>query len=384
MGGCNPTFSHSIDACVPAPVCQSKDYTFNGLKGITPIGKYLGDADKADWVAEGEPADYDGSLLLTMAQGTVGTVLSSTHYVWYGKTSVTMSTSQGAGVITAFILMSNARDEIDYEFVGANVGEAQTNYYFQGDIDYTHGKKLPVDDTRKNMHTYTVDWTPDKIDWIIDGQVRRTLNKADTWDPAKNHYKFPQTPSRIMISLWPAGLPTSPKGTVEWGGGLVEWDSPYMQNGYYYAVVKDVKVECYDPPKGAQIDGSKSYIYTDVSATNNTIKITDKKVVLKSLLGSGEKPDYDPNGTSSKGGSKTSSPNSPSNTPPSVPGMSGPGVGNHDDQGNSTDNPTDGTPSGTGGFSQATDDPGKASVNSPALGGSIFAVVVALSVLFSL
>jgi beta-glucanase (GH16 family) len=72
------------------------------------------------------------SILLTMAPDTVGTLMSSTHYVWYGKVSATLTTSQGAGVVTAFILMSDAKDEIDFEFVGVDTQHVQSNYYFQG------------------------------------------------------------------------------------------------------------------------------------------------------------------------------------------------------------------------------------------------------------
>jgi beta-glucanase (GH16 family) len=70
-----------------------------------------------------------------MAESTVGTLLTSTHYVWYGKISATMTSSQGKGVVTAFIMMSDVKDEIDFEFVGENVGDVQSNYYFQGITD---------------------------------------------------------------------------------------------------------------------------------------------------------------------------------------------------------------------------------------------------------
>jgi len=98
--------------------------------------QYLGDASKASWVSSGMPVTYNNeALLLTMAPDTVGTLLSSTQYVWYGKVSATMTTSQGAGVVTAFILMSDVKDEIDFEFVGTDVQTAQSNYYWQGITD---------------------------------------------------------------------------------------------------------------------------------------------------------------------------------------------------------------------------------------------------------
>lgn len=71
-------------------------------------------------------------MILTMAPKTVGTLLASNHYIWYGKISARMKTSRGKGVVTAFILLSDVKDEIDFEFIGADLGDAQTNYYFQG------------------------------------------------------------------------------------------------------------------------------------------------------------------------------------------------------------------------------------------------------------
>ena len=132
LGGCDPLNSNSLDSCVPAPVCQSKDYKFSSLDGIVSNTEYLGDASKADWVSSGTPLAYQNSVLLTMSEGSVGTLLASTHYMWYGKTTAKFSTSAGGGVVTAFILLSDVKDEIDFEFVGSQLSAAQTNFYSQG------------------------------------------------------------------------------------------------------------------------------------------------------------------------------------------------------------------------------------------------------------
>ena len=69
---------------------------------------------------------------MSMPPNSVGTLLASTHYVWYGKITAKLKTSRGAGVVTAFILLSDVKDEIDFEFVGVELDTAQTNFYFQG------------------------------------------------------------------------------------------------------------------------------------------------------------------------------------------------------------------------------------------------------------
>lgn len=383
MGGCDPLFSHSLDSCVPNPQCKSADYKLDSLSDVADIAKYLGDASKANWMSSGRPVSYNNeALLLTMAPDTVGTLLASTHYVWYGKVSATMTTSQGAGVVTAFILMSDAKDEIDFEWIGVDTNHVQSNYYFQGITNYNNGKNLSASSTESTTHTYTIDWTPDELTWLVDGKEQRTVKRSDTWNSTANAYAYPQTPARIMLSLWPAGLPTNGKGTIDWAGGLIDWSSPYMQNGYYYAMVNDVTVECYNPPSGAQGSGKSTYVYTDRRGTNDTVELSSNTVILKSLYASGENPDYDPEGTGSK----------PSSTPESIPGVSGAGARN-DDESNTqsgssgSSSPQDAGQSST--FSQGTSGGGSSGssgagkIHPERLGGSVLAILIAVGFVLS-
>ena len=169
----------------------------------------------------------------------------------------------------------------------------------------------------------------------MDGQVLRTVEKAGTWNATTGDYMFPQTPSRIMLSLWPAGLAKNGQGTVEWAGGLIDWNSQYMQNGYYYAQVSDVTVHCYDPPTDANITGSKSYVYNGNAGTNNTVATTDDQGILASFYATGENEGYNPyspnspasaSGTGQAHSSATSTVSMPTNTDvQTVPGVVGAG-----------------------------------------------------------
>jgi len=257
----------------------------------------------------------------------------------------------------------------------------QSNFYSQGVTNYNNEQNLSVSNTVSNVHTYTIDWQPDQLSWLVDGKVLRTKKRSDTWNSTSNRFDYPQTPSRIMLSLWPAGLPSNGQGTVDWAGGLINWNSPYMQQGYYYAMVQDVNVQCYDPPSGANIQGKNSYIYTDPAATNNTVQITDTQVILKSLSGTGENPGTDPSSASSSKGS------SPSATPESVPGVSGAGTRGDDSSGSSAGVSGSGTasaatssPTSSTGFSQGTTGKSGGSRVEEKLGGSVFAVLVAVAV----
>jgi beta-glucanase (GH16 family) len=136
LGGCDPRYSFSLDSCTPEPICESK--SFNGWDNLDLLAKeydYLGNASAYDWVYSGTLLTDDGNLVLTMPNNSGGALVAYNHYIWYGKVSGTFKTSRDAGVITAFILLSDVKDEIDYEFVGANLTTAQTNYYYQGILD---------------------------------------------------------------------------------------------------------------------------------------------------------------------------------------------------------------------------------------------------------
>lgn len=177
-----------------------------------------------------------------------------------------------------------------------------------------------------NTHTYEYDWQPNSITWSIDGQVVRTLNREDTWNETANRYSFPQTPARVQLSLWPAGLPTNAEGTIQWAGGVIDWNSPYMvrpSSGqpYYAAAFDEVDVQCYDPPTGANVSGSVSYIYTNDAGTNNTVAVTNEKTVLKSFLATGLNPSYNPNSAASSSAAQS--------TQATVPGQNGVGPGSN-------------------------------------------------------
>jgi beta-glucanase (GH16 family) len=395
LGGCDPLFSHSLDSCVPAPTCKSQDYKLKSLDDVMALDKFLGDTSSVNWVSTGKPVIYNDAILLTMAQDTVGTLLESAHYVWYGKICAKMTTSGGQGVITAFIMMSGVRDEIDFEFIGTDLNHAQSNWYSQGVTNYMNMEKLETSDTNKNVHEYCIDWKPDALTWSIDGKDLRTVKQADTWNKTSNRFDYPQTPSRVMLSLWPAGLPTNGKGTIEWAGGLISWDSPYMQNGYYYAMVEEVTVECYDPPPMATIKGSKVYEYTGLAGTNDTVLISDNEMILASFYATGENPKYDPNAKASG----SSSSNAPKPTQETVPGMSGGGNRGNDESSSAAAASATGTAgasgtaaagtaaasaTGNGGFNQGGGNNGGNSAAASlkegrlGMGGSGLAVVVAV------
>lgn len=277
------------------PVCKNTSTEFKSYSSeMADVNTYLGNVSSADWLYSGYVVDYDDedSLLLAMPKNSGGTLLSSTRYLWYGKVSARLRSSHLAGVVTAFIVFSNVQDEIDFEWVGADLETVQSNYYFQGHLNYTHSKNFTTTDTFEDFHTYEIDWHEEYINWSLDGVVGRTLYKNETYNETSKEYAFPQTPARIQISLWPGGNATQPEGTRSWAGGEIDWDSADIQDpGYYYMTLNEINVTCYETPSNTVKNGTEAYVYTGGDEYQSSgIAITNETLMLYSSEGSGLQP----------------------------------------------------------------------------------------------
>lgn len=300
LGGCDIRYSFNLTSCMPMPRMSELNTSFTSTDLLKKDTKYLGNSSEIDWVYSGYIDTHNDALLLQMPNGTSGTVVSSTEYLWYGKITAKLKTSRGGGVVTAFILFSDVQDEIDYEAVGYNLTSIESNFYSLGITDYENSDAYNLSSTFKNYHTYEVDWQEEKIVWSIDGNKLRTLTKSDTWNDTTNRYDFPQTPSRIQFSLWPGGASSNSKGTIEWAGGAVDWNSEDMQDyGYYYAYLKEVTVQPYDLPDNALLDGDddesklNAFLYNSTDGNSTDIYLVKKKTWLGSDDATGFAPDND-------------------------------------------------------------------------------------------
>lgn len=72
----------------------------------------------------------NGELVLTLTESGGGTRLSSTREVLYGTITASIKTVGAPGVVTAFITMSGAKDEIDAEWTGTDTDEVQVRVLF--------------------------------------------------------------------------------------------------------------------------------------------------------------------------------------------------------------------------------------------------------------
>ncbi|THH18730.1 hypothetical protein EW146_g2312 [Bondarzewia mesenterica] len=200
-----------------------------------------------------------------------------------------VKTGRWNGVVMAFITMSNIKDEIDWEFPGANTTTGQTNYFWQGNIPATTVGETEngFTDTFSNYHDYTINWQPDTLTFAVDNKTMRTVKKSDTID-SNGVAHFPSTPASIQLSLWPAGINTSAPGTIQWAGGMINWNDPdYKSAGHFYAMVSSVSVQCADPST-PQSDIT-SYIYgTNSSTMTPSVSFSNESVMVNGARAMGE------------------------------------------------------------------------------------------------
>lgn len=287
LGGCNPLASNTLDACMPEPLCQNRNITFlNTDRILTNQSYYDGNASAYDFVVnQGNIMGTNtsgGELAMILTESNGGTRLSSTSYVHYGQITARLTTGRWGGVVTAFITMSDIKDEIDWEFPGNQTSEGQTNYFWQGVIpaETAGGTTGNLTDTYATFHDYTIDWQPDQLTWLVDGQVVRTLLASEVTDNSTGVSRYPNTPSMVQLSIWPAGINTSAPGTVAWAGGMIDWNDPdYVSNGgHFYALVQSVSIVCNDPtPPGSDVT---AYVYgKNSSAFTPSILYTNESTI---------------------------------------------------------------------------------------------------------
>ncbi|KAI1800276.1 glycoside hydrolase family 16 protein [Daldinia bambusicola] len=204
--------------------------------------------------ADGTTLSYDkNGAVFTINKETEAPTITSTKYVFFGKIDVELQAAPGTGVVTSFVLQSDDLDEIDWEWLGGDKTQVQSNYFGKGDTTtYDRGAYHDVSNPQDQVYKYTIDWTKDYVRWLINDQQVRELKYAD----AKGGSRFPQTPMQIKLGTWVAGRSDAPQGTVEWAGGKTDFSqAPFI------AHYKSVTIQDYSNG----VKNAKNYVWADGS-----------------------------------------------------------------------------------------------------------------------
>lgn len=283
-------------------------------------------ADNFFYEFDGTKLSYDKELgaVYNIEKDTDAPTTGSHEYIFFGRVDVELRAAPGKGIVSSLVFQSDDLDEIDWEWLGYKPNEVQTNYFSKGcNRTYDRGGIHTIDDATGVFHTYSIDWTPESLKWIINGNVIRELKAADVAN--KDCGQYPQSPMQIRLGSWIGGRKSAEPGTIEWAGGLANFaDGPFPS---YY---KSIKIVDYQGGRGKN---AKEYHYTDLSGSADSIKIIEHD-------GKDDEPTTKTTKTTSK---STSSPTG--SVTPSPSGSGTPG-GNNGTTTDPTASPTT-TPSGT-------------------------------------
>ncbi|KOS22977.1 putative glycosidase [Escovopsis weberi] len=209
----------------------------------------------------------DNGAVFSISTETQAPTIRTGRYILFGRVDVVVQAAAGAGIVTSSVLQSDDLDEIDWEWVGGDNTQAQTNYFSKGDTStYDRGAFHEVDNPTGQFHKYSVEWTSQAVTWLIDDVPVRSLTAAQ----ANNGATLPQTPMQVKLGTWVAGRKDAPEGTVQWAGGLTDFDkAPFL--GYY----KSISIVDYAGADGPTDKSIKEYVYGDHSGTWQSIKVVE-------------------------------------------------------------------------------------------------------------
>ncbi|KAF7545480.1 hypothetical protein G7046_g9558 [Stylonectria norvegica] len=267
------TFGTAALALAASTLVSGQTFTkCNPLKKTCPADPAFGSKVTCDFTQGVCDSFYqlDGTDLATNGKGAVFAIekesnaptIATNKYIFFGRIDVEVQAANGKGIVTSAVLQSDDLDEIDWEWVGGDNAQAQSNYFSKGNTaTYDRGAYHPVSSPLTSYHKYSVEWTSTAVVWLIDDHPVRTLNAADATEG------FPQTPMQIKLGTWVAGGKDTPEGTVTWAGGYTDFDdAPF--NAYY----KSITIVDYagkDSPDGAS--KAEQYTYSDNSGSWESI-----------------------------------------------------------------------------------------------------------------
>ncbi|KAK5008316.1 transglycosylase, partial [Cryomyces antarcticus] len=205
------------------------------------------------FTAQGNPTYNSNGASFTISRSGDSPQLTSKWYIMFGKVEITMRAAPGAGIVSSCVLQSDDLDEIDWEWLGAQDNQVQSNFFGKGQTTtYNRGAVHAVTGTQDGFHTYTIDWTANQIVWQIDGTTVRVLQ------PNAANGQYPQTPMQLKIGAWSGGDYSNQPGTIAWAQGPTDYS-----RGPYTMLVRSVAVSDYST--GTQ------YTYSGTSGTWQSI-----------------------------------------------------------------------------------------------------------------
>lgn len=165
----------------------------------------------------------------------------------FGHVDFVVKAAPGQGIVSSAVLLSDCLDEIDFEWLGGDDSQVQSNYFGKGQTTtYNRAAFLSAPNNHDGFNTYSIDWTAEQIVWSVNGNTLRVLQASDA-----ESGQYPQTPMQIKVGAWAGGDSANSPGTIAWAGGPVDYSQgPFTMN------LKAIAVTDYSTGTSYSYDGS--------------------------------------------------------------------------------------------------------------------------------
>ncbi|KAF2152669.1 glycoside hydrolase family 16 protein [Myriangium duriaei CBS 260.36] len=251
----SPVFSQTSSSCNP-----TKGQTCQPDPALGRAASYnFASGASQDFTASGSPVYGSNGVSLTVSKSGDAPQLNSNWYIMFGKYEITMQAAPGAGIVSSVVLQSDDLDEIDWEFLGANPQQGQTNYFGKADTSSNDRAAFLAVSNTQEFHTYGIEWTEKQIIWSVDGTTVRVLSAAQAGS------QYPQTPMQLKFGVWAGGDPSNPPGTIQWAEGPTVYSS-----GPFTMVVKSLSVTDYSTGTSYKY-GDSTGSWGSISAIGGTV-----------------------------------------------------------------------------------------------------------------
>ncbi|KAJ9490052.1 hypothetical protein VN97_g3218 [Penicillium thymicola] len=244
---CNPTQK----TCPADPAFGQSDKTFDFTSGASDAFKSTGSVTY----------DQTNGATFTIAEQGDGPLIQSGWYIMFGRVECTIKAAPGTGIVSSAVMQSDDLDEIDWEWLGGDNAQVQTNYFGKGDTSsFSRGAYHENSGNHDDFHTFSIDWTSSQIVWSIDGKTVRVL----TPETAETN-QYPQSPMMVKVGVWAGGDPNNAKGTIDWAGGQTDYSQ-----GPFKMYMKSMTVTDYSTGTSYRY-GDKSGSWQSIVAEGGTI-----------------------------------------------------------------------------------------------------------------
>ena len=202
----------------------------------------------SDFTSTGAPTyDSNGAAFTVAKSGDSPTIISK-WYIMFGHVDFVIKAAPGTGIVSSAVLLSDCLDEIDFEWLGGDNTQVQSNYFGKGQTTtgYNRGAFHPAQGNHDSFNTYSIDWTADQIVFSVNGNTVRVLKASDA-----QAGQYPQTPMQIKVGSWAGGDSANAPGTIAWAGGPVDYSQ-----GPFTMYLKAIAVTDYSTGSSYSYDGT--------------------------------------------------------------------------------------------------------------------------------